>query len=427
MTSHISITAGYLARFQRVAERGDPARVLPVTGAQRRFLLARRLAPGGLPDLAPLFFAFPRGTIDAERLACAARHLAATHPALRARPTVLRGTPVLHLVDDSAIPVIRVLPRPEESADDALRRALAGWEIDGPPLRLFLADDTANDTEILAIVLDHAACDEQSLGRILGDLTVAYRDDLTGEDTTASSVAEYREAVNTQLAVEERASDARAIGYWTRRLTGVGAPADTPRGDDRTVGFAQRRLPIADGGRATAFPVVLASCSAAARAVHGPDTVPMLGYPWGGRPATAPPVLGCFLNTVVHPAHTVDPEATAEVWWDDLDHADTPFDEVARAARSAGTPWTGALDALLTFEDLTHRPPLELGGVTGREIHIDGRPIQAPFVVSVSYGTELLVRMAWDRGVVADGPAHDAFAELLAGLRSNTHPTAQPG
>ncbi|GAA5105516.1 hypothetical protein [Nocardia iowensis] len=422
MTSHISITAGYLARYRQVAESGDPARILPVTGAQRRFLLARHLRPGGRPDLVPLFFSFPHGTVDADRLACAAGYLAATHPALRARPAVLRGTPVLRLVDDPAVPVIRVVPAPEETVDDALPRALAGWEAAGPPLRLFLAEDIANATEILAIVLDHAACDEQSLGRILGDLSTAYRAGLGPGAIAVSSVAEYRESVNTQLAVEERASGTRSVDYWMRRLADIRPGGPGPRGDDRTVGSALHRLPITDGGRATAFPVLLAACAAAARVVHG-SAIPLLGYPWGGRPAAAPAVLGSFLNTVVHAARTVDPEATADVWWDDLDHADTPFDEVARAARSAGAPWTGTLDGLLTFEDLTHRPPLELGGVTGHEIHIDGRPIQAPFVVSVSYDTELLVRMAWDRGAVADGPAREAFAEMLAGLRPHARST----
>ncbi|MFH9501017.1 non-ribosomal peptide synthetase, partial [Streptomyces rimosus] len=103
-------------------------------------------------------------------------------------------------------------------------------------------------------------------------------------------------------------------------------------------------------------------------------------------------------------------------WWDDLDHADTPFDEVVRAARSAAVPWTGRLDGLLTFEDLHRRPPLRLGGVAGREVHIDGRPLQAPFAVSVSYGTDLLVRMAWDRDAVPAGRAHDAFARMTAEL-----------
>ncbi|MFE2108336.1 non-ribosomal peptide synthetase, partial [Kitasatospora sp. NPDC059463] len=144
------------------------------------------------------------------------------------------------------------------------------------------------------------------------------------------------------------------------------------------------------------------------------------GYPWGGRPAGAAPVLGCFLNTLVHPAPPGPPrelDALGAAWWDDLDHADTPYDEVVRAARSAGAGWSGTLDGLLTFEDLHRRPPLVLDGVTGREVHLAGRPLAAPLAVSASHGEDLLVRLAWDRERHPQGAAESAFAALLATLR----------
>ncbi|KOG88711.1 non-ribosomal peptide synthetase, partial [Streptomyces varsoviensis] len=169
-------------------------------------------------------------------------------------------------------------------------------------------------------------------------------------------------------------------------------------------------------------PDLLGACAAAARALYGEGTHP-LGYPWGGRPAAARPVLGCFLNTVVFPATAAatGPDAhaaTATAWWDDLDRADTPFDEVVRAARTAGAPWSGRLAGLLTVEDARHAPALRLGGVTGREVYVDGRPVRAPFAVSVSQGADLLVRMAWDRSALDDNVAEDAFGELTAALRA---------
>ncbi len=425
MTSHTSITAHYLTRYQQLAENGDAAGCLPVTGAQRRFLLARHLA-GGRPDLVPLFFSFPRSSIDTQRLARAASHLATIHPVLRTRATVRHGTPLLCLEDSPTVPVVRVIPGPAQTMAEALGGALARWQTNGPPLRLLLVEDIVNTAEVLAIVLDHAACDEQSLGQILSDLTAAYHGGLGPEDSVVSSVAEYRDSVLTQLEVEQRASGTRAVGYWTRRLDGVRPGARISRQDDQLVGSIRHQFPITNNRRATTFPAVLAAAVAAAQVTHGPDTVPLLGYPWGGRPAAAPPVLGCFLNTVVYPARTVDPATTAEIWWDDLDHADTPFDEVARAGRAAGTPLTGSFDGLLTFEDLTDRPLLELGGITGREIHIDERPIPAPFVISVSYATDLVVRMAWDRCAIADNLAHEAFAALLATLQPHTGSPSSP-
>ncbi|MGW5120389.1 non-ribosomal peptide synthetase [Streptomyces noursei] len=438
------ITAQYRAHFRRATEgAGEPAAVLPVTGAQRRFLLARRLVPSGQPDVVPLFFAFPRASIDLDRLRAAVGYLAAVHPALRARPGVLRGTPVQRLTSPDT-EVRQVLPRPGESGADALRRTLLGWSAKGPPLRCYLTDGPAmgEPTEILALALDHIACDEQSLGRISEALGAAYRDGLGPGDARGSQVVEetakYREAVHLQLDAEERASTRHALAYWARRLasprTDGPAPQEARRRavarPPRPTGAAVVRLPAgAADGRAMIFPVLLAACAGVARSVrgtdpHGADRVLLLGYPWGGRPAAASPVLGCFLNTVVHPAV---PDGGADTWWSDLDHADTPFDEVVRVARAAGVSWSGALDGLLTFEDLHRRPPLELGGVVGREIHIDGRPLQAPFAVSVSYGTELLVRMAWDRDAVPDARAEDAFDGLTRALRDGLNAAAAAG
>ncbi|MEU7205774.1 non-ribosomal peptide synthetase [Streptomyces sp. NPDC045470] len=450
----VNITEQYLARYEKAAAGvSDPAALLPVTGAQRRFLLARRLAPGGRPDVVPLFFAFPRGTIDLERLRAAAGYLAAAHPALRTRPDVLRGAPVQRLGAPEA-QVNRVTPRPGESAAGALRRTLSAWSAEGPPLRLFLADahadaqaDSGTDTdgadgatgpvEILALALDHAVCDEQSLGRISADLGEAYGHGLgpgdVPQDRATVEVAGYREAVRLQLDAEQRASGPGALAYWARRIapalagSGTSAAPGQPTARQASVpdaprptGALQARLPVRGGdGRATAFPVLLGACGGVARALveaGAPGRTPLLGYPWGGRPAAAPPVLGCFLNTVVHPAFACGPDDLTTTWWDDLDHADAPFDEVVRAARTATVPWTGQLDGLLTFEDLHRRPPLELDGVAGREVHIDGRPLQAPFAVSVSYGSNLLVRLAWDRDAFPDGLVHDAFAALTAEL-----------
>ncbi|MGK5637595.1 non-ribosomal peptide synthetase [Streptomyces sp. URMC 126] len=428
-----SITSSYLDRYRRLTgpdgPGGAPGAPLPVTGAQRRFLLARRLDPAGRPTLVPLFFAFPAGAVDPARLRAAAGHLAALHPALRARPEVSRGVPVQHLGAPEGW--VREVPVPPgATAAEVLPRALADWPADGPPLRLFLATGDAGAggagaggaEDVLALVLDHAVCDEQSLGGITDGLTRAYAEGLGPDDVpderVAAGTAAYREAVTLQLAAEERASAPAARAYWARRLAGLRPPPPpAARPGAAGTGSARSRLPLPAGdGRAAAFPAALDACARAAHVLYGPEHVPALGYPWGGRPAAAGPVLGCFLNTVVHPAGTESPEARTDAWWDDLDHADAPFDEVVHAARGAGVPWTGRFDGLLTFEDLGRRPPLRLGGATGRETHLDDRPLQAPFAVSVSYGDDLLVRMAWRRSDVADDRAEDAFAALVSAL-----------
>ncbi|MFD5087038.1 condensation domain-containing protein [Kitasatospora sp. NPDC058406] len=443
-----SITAAYLARYRSVLDAAPaPAELLPLTGAQRRFLITRRRDPRGRTDIVPLFFAFPRGTVDLPRLHRAAVRLAARHPALRGAFTTVRGTPLLRL-GAPAVEVARAAVGrggPDRSAAAALRRALLDWPLDGPVLRLLLASAPDDDEEVLAVALDHAACDEQSLGLVTADLTAAYgRDDASApeglggrarpdspDSPDEDGVAAYRAAVEGQLAGEAAAASETAHAHWAARLGGL---EEVPReeaaagGVARSTGVVTHRLPAATGAaRGGVFPALLDAVGAAARRLAAGERVLALGYPWGGRPPGAEPVLGCFLNTLVHPvapgpARSLD-ELSAE-WWDDLDHADTPYDEVVRAARSAGARWSGTLDGLLTFEDLNRRPPLVLGGAAGRETHVGGRPLAAPLAVSASHGEDLLVRLAWDRDRYRDADAEAAFEALLATLRRHLGPPA---
>ncbi|MFC9820126.1 condensation domain-containing protein [Streptomyces erythrochromogenes] len=433
----LSITSQYLARYRRLAgDRSDT--LLPVTGAQRRFVLVRALDPTGRPDLVPMFFAFPSGTIDPERLHAAARRLAARHTALRSRPTVVRGIPVLSVAADPDVGVTRpAAPEPGESPADALRRALASWDAQGPSLRLFLVPDEEREEDVLAVVLDHAVCDGRSLARIVDELGAAYAEEAAGSlpapGEAQAELDAYRDAVLGQLAAEEKAETPEAAAYWADRLRTLHThappprPARVPRGANPS-GAAQARLAAHDGG--VSFPGLLDACRSAARELYGPDRAVPLGYPWGGRPAGAEPVVGCFLNTLVFPVDTghgpgqgpgPGSEATADAWWDDLDRADVPFDAVVAAVRSAGSGWTGGLDGLLTVDDDTRRPPLVLDGVEGREVHVDGRPVRGPFAVSVTQGAEIRLRMVWDRAVLDDETAHRAFDALTQALRPSDH------
>ncbi|RKT08710.1 condensation domain-containing protein [Streptomyces sp. 1114.5] len=434
---HASITAAYLARY-RAAAADSPVELLPLTGAQRRFLITRRLTPQSRSDIVPLLFAYPRGTLDQDRLARAAATVAARHPALCGGFATVRGTPVLRVggpsVEVARIDAARIGTAPGGSAREALRRALLDWPLDGPALRLLVAQDPDGDEELLAVALDHAAGDEQSFGVLTAELSEAYRQDGTpppaaGPDPQA--LADYRQAVELQLAAEDAAGGPAAQAHWGRRLAGL---AGAGGGAATSTGMLTERLPaVGAAARGAVFPALLDAVGAVAhRLYRASGSRPpeagggalALGYPWGGRPPGAPAALGCFLNTLVHPAVSAtatDLDALADAWWDDLDHAGTPFDEVVRAARTAGAPWTGSLDAMLSLEDLQRRPPLVLGGVPGRETHLAGRPLAAPLAVSAEHGDDLLIRLAWDSDRFPEDDAHAAFGELLVLLRHHLH------
>lgn len=131
-----------------------------------------------------------------------------------------------------------------------------------------------------------------------------------------------------------------------------------------------------------------------------------------------------FHQHLVHPAATGPAriEDTAAAWWDDLDRAGTPYDEVVRAVRLAGGNWSGTLHGILTFEDLGRRPGLRLAGVTGRETHL-AVPLRyaAPVAMAASHGEDLKVRLVWERSGAADDLARDAFGVLLHTLRRHLY------
>jgi hypothetical protein len=415
-----SITETYLAQCRAViAQSDDSAALFPLTGAQRRFLLTSHLGPDRRPDIVPLFFTFPTGTVDVPRLRRAALRFASRHTALCGAVTVERGIPALRLGPPS-VEVREVTAG--TTAADAVRAELGLWRSGGPVLRILLARGQDEEDELLAIVLDHVVCDERALGIVTAGLTEAYPED-TPHRTTPEDAAAYRDAVTRQLVAEEEASRPAHLDYWARRLSVLTNQdpdhpgATSPPDDVADNGMLSHRLPAPAGMRGSVFPVLLDAVSAVLRTGTG---VPALGYTWGGRPPGTPEILGCFLNTVVHPVHerAVSLDETTATWWDDLEHADTPYDEVLRVARRAGASWSGSLDGFLVFEDLGRRPPLTLGGTTGREVHLaTPRRYAAPLAVAFSLGEDLLVRVVWDRGRLADDDARAAGTVLLHTLR----------
>ncbi|MFE2945059.1 non-ribosomal peptide synthetase [Streptomyces sp. NPDC059255] len=451
-----SITESYLTRYRAVTHAAsDPATVFPLSGAQRRFLLSRNLDPLRRPDIVPLFFHFPQGAVDVPRLRRAAIDFAGLHTVLCGRVGLLKGTPVLR-ADGPSVEVRRVPVAPGGTAREAVRRELRDWDPRGPSVRLLLARGQDEEHELLALALDHLVCDEQSLGSAVAGLSEAYgrAEHDSAPWTGARDGVAYREVVESQLATEREASQEGALGYWGRRLSGLispeaAAPADpgspgpagsagpSPAGRDDDEGLEKgmltHRLPaVPPRSRGSLFPALLSAVSAALHARPGGSPGngghagrPMaLGYPWGGRPAGAPEVMGCFINTLVHPAsaeatHLADVTAA---WWDDLDHAGTPYDEVVRAARLAGGTWPGTLHAILTYENLGRRPSLSLAGVTGQETHL-AVPLRyaAPIGIAASHGEDLLIRLVWERDRLPVDHAREAFRVLLHTL--HTHGT----
>jgi hypothetical protein len=420
-----SITQDYLSRYGAAA--ADDPGLLPVTGAQRRFLLTGPADGTGRRALLPLYFEFPRGTVDPVRLRAAAAYLAAAHPALRARFDIVNAVARQRMAAPTG-EVRTITTRTGETATEAMHRVLRTWPPHGPALRLFVISD-GGERDLLAIVVDHAACDEQSLAVLSAGLQQAYRERKNAESALdepgVATVEDYRDAVHQQLTAELRASSAADMTYWSGRLAGLrpfrprGPVAGAATPGHEPTGLLRCRLAApAEHARPLLFPALLNAVAAAVRP-GGVDAPVLVGYPWGGRPLGTAPVLGCFLNTVPFPVRrTDDVGQTNSAWWDDLDHVDTPVDEILRAARARGVLSANTFDGLLTWEDLARRPPLTFAGQQGTEVHLPGPALPAPFVVSVSHGVDLLVHLAWHRTEVTDDVARDAFETLGAALKA---------
>ncbi len=419
-----SITQTYRTRFEAVRDElaGAGDDVLPLTGAQRRFHHAQCMQPESRRTVVCLFAEFPAATVSAELLRRAAEAVVRRNPALRSRVDSYAGVPLQRIVE------VNVSVR-EVSGHDArkvVRAALDEWPGDAGPFQLVLGRDT--HTDLLALAFDHIVCDETSIGQVVAQLTEAYGADVDVPDrVVVDGMDRYRDAIHTQLDRELGASGEEALVHWLSRLrdahTGrwaVGRRADegaASRSDWRTVALPTVR------GRGQLFPTLLASCRAAL--VEHDDTAPVC-YTWaGGREAGPESVMGCFINTVVCCPPGDGFQAVQHAWWDDLEWADTPFDEVVRAARQAKLRWSGHLDLVLTLDDRSQRTIPVLGGVAGKETYVPGMRVGAPMIVSASYDRhELNLRVDHNPALVPDDMADHISGAIVDAVRKRFHASA---
>ncbi len=404
---HRSITGTYRKHYALVHDGADE--LMPLTGAQRRFHHARSSDPHDRAQILPVFLEFPPGLLSVPRLEQAVRSVLRQHPALRGAPDVVGGVPVLRIDPLPEGPVVREIPAPD--SDRALWDALDNWPVRPAPFRVLLARDEHRD--LLAIGFDHLVCDGESTGLVLDELMSGYHGPAGEPGSSAASGLElYREAVEQQLETEHEASGPEALEHWRSRVrdAGPGLWGTDPHGPGPCAS-AWQRVALPGTGRDRPFPTLLAACHTALSRI--PGTAPV-AYTWGGRDREG--VVGCFINTVL--ANPGD-EGVQESWYEDLEFADTPFDEVVRAARAAKASWTGHLDLVLTLIDRTRRPAPVLEGVSGRFTYPAGNRTHEPVIVTaVQDREELALRIDHDSTLVPAAAADvvgDALRETFAG------------
>ncbi|MEV6850972.1 hypothetical protein [Actinoplanes sp. NPDC051411] len=395
---HRSITGTYLKHY--ASAHDGAAELMPLTGAQRRFHHTRSADPRDRVRILPVFLEFPPGLLSARRLEQATRSVLLRHPVLRGAADTASGVPVLRIGPVPDGPVVREIAGP--GTDAAVWAALDDWPAGRGSFRVLLARDGRRD--LLALGFDHLVCDGESTGLVLDGLMAAYRSgERVPDSVAAAELRRYRDVVEQRLALEHAASGPEALAHWTSRVRDAGPGRwgrDRDPGEPRGQSSAWHRAALPAAATDRPFPALLAACHTALARI--PGTAPV-AYTWGGHDEAG--VAGCFINTVLA---NPQGDGVREAWWEDLEFADTPFDEVVRAARASRAPWTGHLDLVLTLIDRTRRPAPVLDGVPGRFTYPPGSRIEDPVIVTaVQDREELSLRIDHDPTVV---PGADAAA-----------------
>jgi amino acid adenylation domain-containing protein len=258
------------------------------------------------------------GTLDVPALRRALDYIASRHEVLRSRIAVRSGTPYSVIEPPGRAVFDQVDMRESTDPRGQAMRALAERErtpLDlaaGPLFRSAILR-LGEESWILHIKVHHAVFDGESHRIFEQELAAAYECFTTGVSPRLPPLpltyAEFAAAQNSWLVGAEAAAE---IGYWARRLAGVGQtelPSDRPR--RQAPGFAagevkmwfpadtaRRVTGLARELRTTFFVVLLAAYQyMLSRYVGGRDIV--VGTPFLGRPRPElEHQIGFFANTL---------------------------------------------------------------------------------------------------------------------------------
>lgn len=351
---------------------------LPLLGAQLDFgMYAQRT---GRRPIVRLLFRAPASRLSAADVRQVLQSVVDRNPALSYRIRFSRGNAfqkwspaecdfaVIHADAEDAVP---------QCVTDVIEEFVTS--LDGAAFSARLVRSPESDH--LVLVFDHALVDEQSLLLVKRQLdTPSSPDDIRP--------ARYGEAVNARKEQEVAAVSSSGPAFWADRLDAAG---EFPR----MAGGPAREVPVETlpgvavprSFRGSPFPYVLYSIHRALRDVGQPGPT-SIGYPWGGvRNAAHADVVGCFMNTLVSLDGTgpqPGPDAVGDFvtrWYDEIDHADVPFDTVI----ALGSGFSGAVTAQLSYTHAAARPVRVAGVPVVEVLSSRGRvPEVCSFLAAVS-------------------------------------------
>ena len=417
---------------ERVDElRGDVADVrpeplplpdhLPLAHPQRRMWIHHHYDPTSTAYHVPVVIRID-GDVDVEQLQRAVDAVVDTHAVLRTTYPDGPAGPVQRIVERSA----SVLGYETVDAS-AVRPAIESFlstpfDLEHEPGFRARVFDTNGGPRYFVAALHHIAIDGWSMRILLGDLLRAYQGEAL---TTALSYADFTQWQMRRLGGPDDPASryTRELDHWLAVLDGADEPVRLPgRGDaEGPAGRISARLnrSVADGLResadglsATVFHLAHAALADLLGQWTGRwDTV--IGVPVHGRSAAEwETVVGMFVNTVALrtqlsaglPIADVIEQAR-DVALDAADHAEVPYDAVARAVRPhAHAGFDPLISVLLVNEDV-------LPTVTGDELGVNAW--QASVVedanATVDAKFDIEVVLAEDDGEIVVTVVHSGF------------------
>jgi amino acid adenylation domain-containing protein/non-ribosomal peptide synthase protein (TIGR01720 family) len=392
------------------------------------------------------------GHLDVGALRRSVEALVARHESLRTTFVAIDGRP-LQVVSPRVPVSVRHDEReaPAESARQGAARAALAEEVarpfdvaHGPLLRLWIRRVSV-DTHLVCLTMHHLVADAWSIGILVRELSVLYRDAVRGRASSLAppplQYADYAEWQRERYRGERGASLA---AYWRRQLLGApyleiaAATRSSGRGAARTVELppalveSVRALARREG--VTAFVAALAAWQVLLARRTGHDDVTVVS-PVAGRDRLAvADVVGFFVNLVAlrtdlagDPSFREALQRVSAVVREGLRHQDLPFEQVLSAlgadrsiARPPISPMAFALEqAIAPSIDLPDLEvtPLPLATTTSKtDLALILREHERGIAARVEYDCELY----------GAGAVDDLLHGFVAGLeRAVGRPEAQ--
>jgi amino acid adenylation domain-containing protein len=368
----------------------------PVSFPQQRLWFLDQLEPGA-PTYNMPYAIWLDGPLDPGALQRALDAMAARHAVLRTSIVAFDGVPEQVVADTGTVPVERIdLPlaagdgeRARQAEAIAADRARQPFDLAAGPLIRATLIGAGPGRHLLVLVMHHIISDGGSMQILIGELSAAYRADVTGVPAPLPehwmTYGDYAVWQQDRMRGEELD---RQLSYWREQLRGapqvLTLPGDRPRPARQSsrgavakvaveAGTTRRLAAVAHDANATTFMVFLTGF-AAVLSRYTRETDIVIGTQVAGRTHTElDPIVGMFTNTVPlrisvagDPTFAMLLRRVRDTTLDAMTHQQAPFEKLVEEFTPDRSLGHWPLVQVQFFCESLAPPTLDLPGITSR-------------------------------------------------------------